>query len=116
MSEEENKESPAGEEHYRPKWLIAAPFLGPVPPLTRHQWRIMGLLGVACIFDQYDLHLFSLALVQIQADLAIPESQLGNLGAIVRLGALPAFFFGLIADRVGRRRGTFSLARLSTAQ
>lgn len=64
----------------------------------------MGLLGIACLFDQYDLSLFSLALKQIQADLAIPESQLGDLGAIVRLGALPAFLFGIVADRLGRRR------------
>ena len=104
MSEKENADKSGGEEHYRPKWLVAAPFLDPVPRLTRHQWRIIGLLGVACIFDQYDLHLFSLALVQIQADLGIPEDQIGDLGAIVRLGALPAFFFGLIADRLGRRR------------
>lgn len=103
LEEEANKDR-GPEEHYRPKWLVAAPFLDPVPRLTRHQWRIMGLLGVACIFDQYDLHLFSLALVQIQAELAIPEDQIGDLGAIVRLGALPAFFFGLLADRVGRRR------------
>ena len=34
----------------------------------------------------------------------IPEEQLGELGSIVRLGALPAFFFGVIADRWGRRR------------
>ena len=89
---------------WRPAWLIAAPFLGKAPNLTRRQWRVMGLIAVATIFDQYDLMLFSLALKQIQAELMIPEAQLGQLGAIVRLGALPAFFFTVIADRLGRRR------------
>jgi putative MFS transporter len=89
---------------WRPAWLVLVPFLGRPPPLTRHQWRVMGLIGVVNIFDQYDLMLFSLALKQIQADLAIPEAQVGELGAIIRLGALPAFLFGVLADRVGRRR------------
>ena len=87
-----------------PAWLVVAPFLGKPPALTRHQWQIIGLLGLASLFDQYDLQLFSLALKQIQADLAIPEAQLGDLGAIVRLGALPAFLFAVVADRLGRRR------------
>ena len=100
-----NNRHPAEEEDRSPpRWLLLAPFLGRPPALTRHQWRILGLLGIASIFDQYDLQLFSLALKQIQADLAIPEAQLGDLGAIVRLGALPAFLFGIIADRLGRRR------------
>ena len=89
---------------WKPRWLVLTPFLGQPPPLTRHQWRIVGLIVVVNIFDQYDLMLFSLALKQIQTDLAIPEAQLGDLGAIIRLGALPAFFFAVLADRVGRRR------------
>jgi putative MFS transporter len=64
----------------------------------------MGLIAVVNIFDQYDLMLFSLALKQIQDELLIPEAQLGELGAIVRLGAIPAFLFGVLADRVGRRQ------------
>lgn len=67
----------------------------------------MGLVAVVNIFDQYDLYLFSLALKQIQADLAIPEAQLGTLAAIVRMGALPALALGIWADRIGRRRVLF---------
>ena len=92
------------EDRSRPAWLIFAPFLGRPPALTRHQWQVIGLLGLASLFDQYDLQLFSLALKQIQADLAIPEARLGDLGAIVRLGALPAFLIAVVADRLGRRR------------
>ncbi len=106
MSEETpgNWEGQPDDDRSPPAWFIFAPFLGRPPPLTRHQWQVIGLLGLASLFDQYDLQLFSLALKQIQADLAIPEAQLGELGAIVRLGALPAFLFAVVADRLGRRR------------
>nr|MCS5637786.1 hypothetical protein [Myxococcota bacterium] len=98
--------APADEDDrsYKPGWLKAAPFLGRAPALTRRQWQVIGLIAVVNLFDQYDLQLFGLALKQIQAELLIPEDRLGEFGAIVRLGALPAFFFGPIADRFGRRR------------
>lgn len=96
--------SPEDDRSYQPPWLVFAPFLGKPPPLTRRQWNVIGLIGFVTIFDQYDLALFSLALKQIQAELQIPEADLGYLGALVRLGALPAFFLMVIADRLGRRR------------
>ena len=89
---------------YRPRWLWAAPYLGTPPPLTRRQWRVLSLIAFVTIFDQYDLGLFALALKQIQTDLSIPEAQLGELGAMVRLGALPALIFTVFADHLGRRR------------
>lgn len=107
---DEPRGSGAGHDDERgpaPRWYRYVPFLGAPPALTRRQWRIMGLVAVVNIFDQYDLYLFSLALKQIQADLAIPEAQLGTLGAIVRMGALPALALGIWADRIGRRRVLF---------
>ena len=65
---------------------------------------MLGLVAAASFFEIYDLFLFQLNLKQIQAELGIPEAQVGNLGAIVRFGALPAFLVGLVADRFGRRR------------
>lgn len=102
MTESETPQPP--EDRTPPRWLQFAPFLGKPPALTKHQWRVIGLIGIVSLFDQYDLTLFSLALKQIQADLLIPEHQLGELGALVRLGALPAFLVGIVADRIGRRR------------
>lgn len=89
---------------YRPFWFKLAFFIGRPPELTRRQWRVLGLVAAVSFFEQYDLYLFTLALKQIQAGLAIEESQLGLLGSIVRFGALPAFFVTLVADRIGRRR------------
>jgi putative MFS transporter len=89
---------------YRPRWLRWAPFLGRPPALTRRQWRVLGLVSIVSLFEQYDVYLFSLNLKQIQADLAIPESDLGMLGSFVRMGALLALPVTLAADRLGRRR------------
>ncbi|MGE3540668.1 MAG: MFS transporter [Candidatus Tectimicrobiota bacterium] len=88
---------------YRPPWLRLLPFLLYTPALTYRQWHVLGLVAVASLFDRYDLALFSLALKQIQLSLDIAEGDLGALGAVVRLGALPAVLLMLAADRLGRR-------------
>jgi putative MFS transporter len=89
---------------YVPRWLRLAPFLGRPPALTRRQWRVLGLVAIVSLFEQYDLYLFALNLKHIQADLGIAEGQLGWLGSIVRAGALLSIFVTLAADRIGRRR------------
>jgi putative MFS transporter len=83
---------------------MLAPFLGRVPALTRRQWQVLGLVSIATLFDQYDRALFALALPKIQHSLGIAEVDVGYLGSIVRLGALPAFLAAVAADRLGRRR------------
>lgn len=110
----ENDNWRQGDRAYRPRWLRLAPFLGRPPALTRHQWRVLGLVGTASLFENYDLALFSLALKQIQVDLAIPEASLGVLGSLIRLGALPAFVVALAADRLGRRRVLLSTILIYT--
>jgi putative MFS transporter len=87
-----------------PRWMRLAPFLGRPPELTARQWKILGLVAIVSLFEQYDTYLFSLNLKQIQAELGIAESSLGMLGSIVRLGALFALPIALMADRWGRRR------------
>jgi putative MFS transporter len=89
---------------YRPGWLRLAPFLGRPPALTRRQWRVLGLVSIVSLFEQYDVYLLSLNLKQIQADLGIDEARLGLLGGLVRAGALFALPVTLAADRLGRRR------------
>jgi MFS family permease len=74
------------------------------PPLTPRQHRVLWLVSLASLFDQYDRSLIVMALPQIQAGLSIPESQVGLLGSFVRFGSLPALFIALAADRLGRRR------------
>ena len=97
-------DAPVAAPRARPRWLVFTPFLGSPPELTARQWSVLGLVSVATLFDQYDRAIFALALPQIQAGLGIAEGQVGVLGSIVRLGALPAFAVALAADRLGRRR------------
>ena len=80
------------------------PYPGRVPELSAKQWRLLGLLVVAELFEHNDLGLLSLALVQIQRDLGIAEHEVGQLLGFVRLGALLAVGIGVLADRFGRRR------------
>ena len=74
-----HKEEPVSERTddtrtYRPWWLYLAFFIGRPPALTRRQWRVLGLVAAVSFFEQYDLYLFTLALRQIQAGLAIEEA------------------------------------------
>jgi MFS family permease len=95
---------PPSEERWRPRWLLAAPFLGRTPALTRRQWRVLGLVSAAALFHQYDRALLALALPRIQEGLAIAESEVGYFASIIQFGALPAFVIALAADHAGRRR------------
>lgn len=88
----------------RPRWYRFAWFLGPPPELTERQWRVLGLVSIVSFFEMYDLYLFQLNLTQIQASLGIAEADLGEVGSIVRAGALFAVLVTALADRVGRRR------------
>jgi putative MFS transporter len=89
---------------YRPAWFRFTPFLGRPPALTRRQWRLLGLVSLVSMFEQYDVYLFALNLAHIQRELGIAEGQLGLLGGVVRAGALGAVLVALAADRLGRRR------------
>lgn len=49
----------------RPWWTFVIPYAGQVPALSHKQWRILGLLALAELFDQYDFGILGLALSQI---------------------------------------------------
>jgi putative MFS transporter len=99
----------------RPAWQRWLPFLAGAPALTQRQWRVLGLVSLATLFDQYDLSIFGMALPQIQAGLGIAEGDVGWLGSILRMGSLPAIFIALAADRVGRRRALLGTILAYTA-
>ncbi len=86
-----------------PGWYRFAWFLGRPPELTQHQWKLLGLVAVVSIFEQYDVYLFALNLKQIQADLAVADSELGLLGALVRTGSFLSIILAIAADKLGRR-------------
>lgn len=94
---------PAGPDgRYRSAWI--PPVFGATPSLPARQWRVIGLMVAAGLFNAYDLQLFSLALKQIQTGLGIEEARLGLLGSVIRLGVVPGALLALLADSLGRRR------------
>ena len=105
----------------RPWWTYVIPYPGRVPKLGRPQWRLLGLLSAAELFDQYDMGILSFGLHHIQQGLGIGEADVGAVMAAVRLGVVPALAVTLLADRLGRRRLLlvtilgFTLATFATA-
>ncbi|MBI5506250.1 MAG: MFS transporter [Deltaproteobacteria bacterium] len=88
----------------RPWWAWLFFYATPPPGVTPHHWQVLGALGATYLFNSYDLGVLNMALPQIQAGLGVPETQVGLLAGIVRLGVLPALALTMFADRVGRRR------------
>lgn len=105
----------------RQPWWIP-PFLGRVPAeVTQHQLGTLGVIALALLFEHYDISMLGNAAPYIRESFGIPQSELGEIQALVRLGALPAVLLVPFADRIGRRRlflacvaGT-SIATLITA-
>ena len=72
--------------------------------MSPRQRKVLTLLAVAELFENYDAAIISVALPQIQNGLGIPESEIGAVAGIVRLGMLLSFPITLFADQFGRRR------------
>ena len=66
--------------------------------------RTILLVGAAALFAGYDQNVFGLAIPQIQAELHIPENQVGLTVAYFRVAAIFAMLLAASADIVGRRR------------
>jgi putative MFS transporter len=88
----------------RARWRRAFDALRVPPEVTTRQRRLLAVLGITFLLNQYDMALIGLALPQIQAGINVAEEDVGALVGAVRLGALGALLFALAADRIGRRR------------
>ena len=80
-------------------WLLRPPVA-----IDRRTETIFLLVGAAAVFAGYDVNLFGLATLQIQASFHIPENQVGLTLAYFRIAALFALALAASADLVGRRR------------
>ena len=86
-----------------PWWI--PPFLGGVPAgLSPEHLSLLGVLSFAMFFENYDFSLLGNALPQLGRTFGLSKGALGDFTSITRLGALPAFLFVPLADRIGRRR------------
>ena len=71
-----------------------------IPPEHR---SLLLLVGAAYFIAGYDVNIYGFAAKQIQQSFAIPESDIGLVIAIFRLGVIPALGLAYLADRIGRR-------------
>lgn len=86
-----------------PVWI--PPFLGRVPAAVPDAHiSLLGAVALAIFFENYDQAMLTQAIKQIAADFGVVEAEIGNLLALVRLGAVPAFLLVPFADHIGRRR------------
>jgi MFS family permease len=89
----------------RNPWWIPPHFLGRVPVrIEPGQVRLLGLIALALLFENYDFQVLTAALKHIAEDLEIGEASLGSFMSWIRLGGLPAFLLIPLADWMGRRR------------
>jgi MFS family permease len=85
-----------------PWWI--PPFLGRVPAeLEAAHLRVLGMVSLALLFEEYDASMLTSALKHIARDLGMVERDFGLTLAVIRAGALPALFVMPVADRIGRR-------------
>jgi len=73
----------------------------PIPPQQR---SLLLLVGAAYFIAGYDVNIYGFAARQIQQSFNIPESDIGLVIAIFRLGIIPALGLAWLADRIGRRQ------------
>ena len=106
---------PASMRSGRPWWTYAVPYFGRVPDLAPAQWRTLGLLGAAELFDHYDLGILGLALLQIQQGLGIGEGEIAGVTAVVRLGVIPVLIEPGRPDQNGRHERFHETLKEETA-
>lgn len=72
--------------------------------LSRHQWLVLGLAGLATLLAAFDSSVLILALPAIARQFAAGVPALADVGSLLSLGSLGALPLGVLADRLGRRR------------
>lgn len=66
--------------------------------------KLLGIAGVGWMFDAMDVGMLSFIIAALKVDWNLTEKQMGLIGSINSIGmAVGALFFGLTADRMGRK-------------
>src|ERR1700682_3235731 len=81
----------------------------PVPftfsQITSAQRRTLIAAALVWMLDAFDVMLYALVLAHIMRDLGMSKATAGGLGTLTLLASgIGGVFFGLIADRIGRKR------------
>lgn len=72
-------------------------------PLSRN--KLLGVAGVGWMFDAMDVGILSFVIAALAVDWGLTSSQMGWIGSVNSIGmAVGALFFGILADKVGRKQ------------
>lgn len=67
--------------------------------------KLLGVAGVGWLFDAMDVGILSFVIAALAAEWGLSPSQSGWIGSINSIGmAVGALFFGVFADKVGRKQ------------
>lgn len=66
--------------------------------------KLLGIAGLGWMFDALDVGLLSFIIAALKVDWDLSVQQMGWIGSVNSIGmAVGALFFGLMADRIGRK-------------
>lgn len=67
--------------------------------------KLLGIAGLGWLFDAMDVGMLSFIIAALQKDWGLTTQQMGWIGSINSIGmAVGALIFGLMADRIGRKK------------
>jgi MFS family permease len=84
-------------------WYLA-PWFGRTGVLEPATLRLLGLVSLGLLFENYDMGLVNAALPQIAGTLGMTAGETGLYMGAIRLGGLATFLIVPFADVIGRRR------------
>ena len=74
-----------------------------VQPLSRN--KLLGVAGVGWMFDAMDVGILSFVIAALSVDWGLDSTEMGWIGSVNSIGmAVGALLFGILADKVGRKR------------
>ncbi len=66
--------------------------------------KLLGVAGLGWMFDAMDVGILSFVIAALAADWALTPTEMGWIGSVNSIGmAIGAVFFGVLADKVGRK-------------
>jgi len=72
-------------------------------PLSRN--KLLGIAGLGWMFDAMDVGILSFVMAALAIEWSLSPGQMGWIGSVNSIGmAVGALTFGLLADRIGRKR------------
>lgn len=68
-------------------------------------WKLILITGMAWMFDAMDIGMLSFIIAALKADWGLSIKEMAWIGSVNSIGmAAGALFFGLLADRIGRKK------------